>query len=553
MVLSRSCSRLSTVPCALGEAGEERKEKAEEQEQMEQEEQEGKVEQRKEKAEEQEQMEQEEQEGKVEQRKEEGEDDEAAYARAVGGALPARPSADEIAADPSCRYAMVRAYKEAGNALFKEGRYAWAKRTYALGVSLLIECYASYERLKWDYEARVPCAQCLSNGAMCALKLGEAEEAARLSEEAAACGAEGSDLVKALLRRAEALLLLGRAAEAAEAARRAAEKEPRNRAAAEVSARARKAARQAEAEAERRLFGGVDLRRAGLKSRKEEEKERCEEEVERAMGALYAGRDEEAVEALLPLSGREGSVGLRAAYGAGIGCYHTGRMEEAAQLLAAYFKRHAEAAEEPPPLGGVPLARFCLAHALYSCRKPSEAREQLLRFVEEAEAAGPQKVLNLPDGWMGRKISEAERGASRLRARACSDEARADALTMLALIDERASGPAAAVGHLERAAAHADKGGVMAQAAEAHDNLANAYEAMGESAKAREHRERAHAAREAAAKKAAKDEERRMEEEKAKEVNEELKDEGAQEEAEAEGEAERERDEEAKEGEARNE
>jgi len=53
------------------------------------------------------------------------------------------------------RYVYITAYKETGNSLFKQGKYEWAIRTYVDGVDALAsKCYASRERMLWDYYAR---------------------------------------------------------------------------------------------------------------------------------------------------------------------------------------------------------------------------------------------------------------------------------------------------------------------------------------------------------------------------------------------------------------
>ena len=62
-------------------------------------------------------------------------------------------------------------------------------------------------------------------------------------------------------------------------------------------------------------------------------------------------------------------------------------------------------------------------------------------YVAEVAVLGPQPVLNMPDGWQGKRITEADRKASRMRHRATSDEARSDAHMMLALLAQR-RGPA---------------------------------------------------------------------------------------------------------------
>jgi len=169
-------------------------------------------------------------------------DDDAAYATEVGPQLPAPPTAAAMAADENAKYTYITAYKEVGNRLFKSGKYAWAIRTYTVGVDALEKhCYESRERMLWDYFARGPCGQCYSNAALCALKQGEHAAAASLCERALTCKPEDTDLVKVLLRHGQALLALGQPEAAKSALQRAVDKDPANRAVREELVRAKRA------------------------------------------------------------------------------------------------------------------------------------------------------------------------------------------------------------------------------------------------------------------------------------------------------------------------
>lgn len=85
-----------------------------------------------------------------------------AYEVEVRPTLPLPPTAEALAADPEAKYAFIAASKDAGNALFKQGKYVWAIRTYCDAVdSLAASCYASRERMLWDYLAREPCGAAL--------------------------------------------------------------------------------------------------------------------------------------------------------------------------------------------------------------------------------------------------------------------------------------------------------------------------------------------------------------------------------------------------------
>ena len=140
-----------------------------------------------------------------------------------------------------------------------------------------------------------------------------------------------------------------------------------------------------------------------------------------------------------------------AAYALGIARYHlSGKASTFSTKLSAvgalrtYFAAEAEltaAGEEVrEPLLGRALGRFYLGHILYNGGDFPKAKDALTEYLADVAAAGPQRVLNMPDGFLGKKISEAERKASRFKSRACSGEAQADAHTMLAMISEHLDG-----------------------------------------------------------------------------------------------------------------
>ena len=188
--------------------------------------------------------------------------DDAEYDAAVRPTLPTPPTAEEAAADADAKYRFIAAYKDAGNGLFKAGKYAWAIRTYGDAVdALATNCYASHARMLWDYAARGPCAQCYSNAALCALKLGEWARAAALCEQAMLCKPEDGDLVKVLHRHGQALNGSGDADGARAVLERALEKEPANRAVREELQKAKKAAAALAKARDSALFGAVDLRK----------------------------------------------------------------------------------------------------------------------------------------------------------------------------------------------------------------------------------------------------------------------------------------------------
>ena len=96
------------------------------------------------------------------------------------------------------------------------------------------------------------------------------------------------------------------------------------------------------------------------------------------------------------------------------------------------------------------------------------AKEAIARYFEDVEAAGPQRILNMPKGMLGlnREITDMERTASRWKVRASSNECKGDAHTMLACIAERLEGLEAAVPHFLKTI----ELGNDHQKEEAHDN-----------------------------------------------------------------------------------
>ena len=413
----------------------------------------------------------------------------AAYDLAVGPTLPTPMTKDMLTADAEAKYAYIKAYKDAGNALFKAGKYAWAITTYRRGVDALAEqCYESRERMLWDYFARGPCGQCYSNAALCALKLEDFAEAVELCDLAMSCRPEDTDLVKVLLRRGQALLGLQRPEEAKEVLEKAADKEPSNRSVREELVKAKKAVKEIAKAADARLFQNVDLTKKGLTSKKDEIVETLKTNLEKGFEELVEHKNEEALKLLEPLltdkaadlPHRKPSTML-AAYGIGVAKYHQKKLKACMQALGFFFHLRAaldaDGVEYTPPLMGVPLARFYYAHALFESQQLEEARQALLAFLDDVRTEGPQRILNMPAGMGGTKttITEAERAASRFKVRASSLDAQGDANTMLGVITERMDGPQAALPYFEKVLALAT--GKM-QLAEAHANLSRTHGAL---------------------------------------------------------------------------
>ena len=446
--------------------------------------------------------------------------DDALYAKEVVPQLPQPPTPIMLEADAECKYDFIKVYKDVGNGLFKSGKFTWAVRTYTAGVeALATHCYESRERMLWDYFARVPCGQCYSNAALCALKQGDHSCAAALCEKAMECKPEDTDLVKVLLRHGQALLGLDQPEAAKEVLEKAVEKEPNNRAVREELLKAKKAVKALADQSASRLFNKVDLFSAGLTSKKESQVEVMQSALDEGFQALVDHKDDEALMKLAPLLEGQAAltakhrkpVSMLAAYGVGIVRYQKQQFEEAIYHLDLCFKMKAEldgeGADYTPPHMGCPIARFYLAHALFESQMLEEAKEAIARYFEDVEAAGPQRILNMPKGMLGlnREITDMERTASRWKVRASSNECKGDAHTMLACIAERLEGLEAAVPHFLKTI----ELGNDHQKEEAHDNIARTYEKMGagHEEKVAEHRALQAAAHERIEAKKKKDEE----------------------------------------------
>ena len=189
----------------------------------------------------------------------------------------------------------------------------------------------------------------------------------------------------------------------------------------------------------------------------------CDRAASRASQAanslLVDGQDEDVINRLEPIvDGKLKADTTRraqlahAAYALGVARYHLSMKAgspvslrlRAVGYLRTYFEAEAEltaAGEEVrEPLLGRALGRFYLGHILYNGGDLPKAKDALTEYLADVAAAGPQRVLNMPDGFLGKKINEVERKASRFKSRASSGEAQADAHTMLAMCSEHLDG-----------------------------------------------------------------------------------------------------------------
>jgi len=96
------------------------------------------------------------------------EDVDIGYDAAVGPMLPT--AIEEACCTTTFATALAGKYKEAGNRLFKEGRLAWALRTYVVAVELMqrLGWVSNPSKMFYDLEALRVCIPCFSNAALCA-------------------------------------------------------------------------------------------------------------------------------------------------------------------------------------------------------------------------------------------------------------------------------------------------------------------------------------------------------------------------------------------------
>jgi hypothetical protein len=88
------------------------------------------------------------------------------YEEKVSPLLPTDPANFES------KYEYANAYKEVGNTLFKDGKFEWAIQTYNDAVKALLEVgFEDQAAIFRDTKASTICCQCLSNAAMCSLKV----------------------------------------------------------------------------------------------------------------------------------------------------------------------------------------------------------------------------------------------------------------------------------------------------------------------------------------------------------------------------------------------
>eukprot|EP00665_Eupelagonemidae_sp_cell47_P008701 gene8701-6407_t len=176
-------------------------------------------------------------------------------------------------------FGFASAYKEAGNALFKQGQHAWALHTYLVGTSLLERlgrssaADAKVVEAEDDPELRPVFLASYSKAALMALKLQCSPLASQLCERALRLEPEGAELAKLLHRKAQAAMERAESeggadpAEAVEllvAANEAHSSRPVLELLQKARAAKKAAERAAQKEADSGLFGGKGFGSGGL-------------------------------------------------------------------------------------------------------------------------------------------------------------------------------------------------------------------------------------------------------------------------------------------------
>lgn len=377
------------------------------------------------------------------------------YDDAVLPLVPTLPITVNNPAKKAELVAFALRYKEVGNELFKEGRYAWATRTYLVGVQLLQRLgFRDPAEMFYDGASSGVGISCLSNAALCALKLQRYELAGQLCDRGLQFSPEGADLAKLLLRKAQSWLERPEHADPdlsttlLEQAQRA----HSSRAVLEMLQRAKRAVREKQRAADRALFSGRGFGSARLASddtARADARRECERLLRRGAAALLgtlAWRENVAPEMMDALGietptrepqkarvdfadalERARAAGLRveeahALFWRGAAASELEMWHEASSDLVAYFdlakELHGAAegggARAAEPQLGAAYARFHAGAAFYNQRMVAQAIDQ---FREYLVAAGEQRDMQLctVDEWGNEVVTALDKELTRIR------------------------------------------------------------------------------------------------------------------------------------------
>jgi tetratricopeptide (TPR) repeat protein len=385
--------------------------------------------------------------------------------------LPSPPSATELPLSPDVKYNFAVKYKEAGNALFKQGHHAHALRTYLVGAAILAQLgYDDPAQLMYDLDAHPICIACYSNGALMALKLARYELAAQLCERGLGFAPSGPELAKLLIRKAQAFLDRPEHADPLMAVEccELANKAHNSRPVLELLQRAKKAAKAAEKAADQAFFGGRGFGTKSLaadSTKRSDASAECADLLRSATAALLGTTAARTVdpyqEARLHESGEEApkkdvavaratflsavararSARLRPEeahgfFGQGAAASELGEWREAADCFSRYFRLadalrsgHADGTDRgaddrsaatsgaisfrEPHLGDA-FGRFRAGMALYELREVDGATRELEAYLQCKEQFQERRICFV-DAWGNETYPDLEKEEQRQR------------------------------------------------------------------------------------------------------------------------------------------
>jgi tetratricopeptide (TPR) repeat protein len=392
------------------------------------------------------------------------------------------------------KYEYAKQYKDAGNTLFKEKQFDWAIKTYTEAVQAIQKYGFDGENdVIHDPEAATICCQCLSNAALCSLKLEKWDGALSCCEASLKYFPKPADKAKVLNRRGQAYVGLRDFNKAVSAFEQALAEDPQSSIKKEL-ARARKALELQEKKSLKKAFKGKSFGALFGDDNKEATKKAAVKVEESAMDLALSGKAEESLEeakkvlaAARKNKDRQSEASML--FCSGFASYILQNFPQAADFLRDYFALEAELRKDggdalQAPLLGLVVAHHCLALSLYRISEPDDAKLHFKVYLEKAEAAGElQAIHNLPDGWQGRKISEQERQISRYRYHAHSKNAKYDAYTILAVVTQ-GNDEEEALGYCGSALKMAT---TMDEQIQARNNLASMCAKLGKTEESQEH------------------------------------------------------------------
>jgi tetratricopeptide (TPR) repeat protein len=392
------------------------------------------------------------------------------------------------------KYEYAAKFKDAGNTLFKEKKFEWAIKTYTQAVQAIQKYgFEGENDVVHDPEAATICCQCMSNAALCSLKLEKWEEALSCCDTALKYFPKPVDKAKVLFRKGQAYIGLRNLTKAVTTFELALAEDPQSSIKKEL-VRARKAVEIQEAKTLKKAFKGKSFKSLFGDDKAEATKKAAGKVEESAMDLALSGKAEESLteakkvlESARKVKDRVSEASML--FCSGFASYILQNFPNAADFLREYFALKAKMSKGgdtlQEPLLGLVVAHHCLALSLYRVSEPEEAKQHFAIYLEMANEAGEkQAVHNLPDGWMGKKFSEQDRQISRYQFHAHSKNAKYDAYTILAVISQGPEEAEEAMGYCSSALSMATS---MDEKIQARNNLASMCAKMGKTEESQEH------------------------------------------------------------------